>query len=57
MAELEHGSKPAMRQEHWQGIRPREANVQEVDIAAIDGSGVLRSGIQESFTAAPVVFG
>ena len=57
LEQLEHRARPAMGHDHRQGIGMLRANVNEVDVEAVDLGDELRQGIQLRLRLAPVVAG
>src|SRR6266581_2986268 len=53
--ELEHGARPTVRDDHWKRILVPRADVDEVNVQAIDGRHELRQCIQLRFRLPPVV--
>src|SRR5215218_3990714 len=54
---LNHRVRPAVGEDQRRGVGLGGADVQEVDVLAVDGSGELRVGVQLRFPFAPVVAG
>ena len=55
VAELEHRSGPAMGQQQGAGVGDGGADVDEVDLEAVDGGRELTPAVQQRFGPAPVV--
>src|SRR6185312_2636891 len=54
---LNDGSGPAVRDDHWHGVRMSRADVDEVNIHTIDRRHELGQGIELGFALLPVVIG
>ena len=54
---LDDGARPAVRDEHRQGIFVLRPHVDEVDVEAIDLGDEVRHGIEARLDFAPVIFG
>jgi hypothetical protein len=54
---LDHGAWPAMCHDHRQRVRMRGADVNEMNVEAVDLGDELRQGVEARFDLAPVVIG
>src|SRR5918994_6982032 len=57
LEQLEHRSRPAMGHDQRQRVRMGRADVNKVDVDAVDPGYELRQGIELRFRLAPVVAG
>ena len=57
LEQLEHRAGPAMRHDQRQGVRDARADVDEVDVHAVDRRHELRQGVELGFGLSPVVAG
>jgi hypothetical protein len=52
---LDHGTRPAMRDDERQRVRVLRANVNEVNVQAVDFGHEIRQAVQSRLYLAPVV--
>src|SRR5262245_7640761 len=55
LEQLLNGPRPAMRHDQRQGVGMPRANVDEVDVDAVDSGLELRQRVQPGFSLSPVV--
>jgi hypothetical protein len=53
--EVGEGARPAVAEQHRHGVRPRRAQVREVDALAVDLGGELRELVEPPLVRPPVV--